>query len=118
MLEVSRLAAEIGSDLYSMSPFILRRDDSIRIEFCIDTRDDNADFFTKLGEHIKNLEKSSVHWAAIELLRSSQQRLPDLRQEGVTFDPRALSDEGRAGFSKIRSEFDSSWSEVRIQDIQ
>jgi hypothetical protein len=109
-LEISRLAADLGSDLYNIAPFIFRSDqsrDSVRVQFCADGRDENdAAFWTKLGNHIRSLENSTVHWRAIDLLRSSQQRRPDLTQEGVEFDLKLLSDEGRPAISTAVSEFD------------
>ena len=121
-LEISRLAADLGSDLYNIAPFIFRSDqspDSVRVQFCADGRDENdAAFWTKLGNHIRSLENSAVHWRAIELLRSSQQRRPDLTQEGVEFDLKLLSDEGRPAISRAVSEFDDRWSEVKIVPIE
>jgi hypothetical protein len=51
-------------------------------------------------------------------LRSSQQRRPDLTQEGVEFDLKLLSDEGRPAISTAVSEFDDRWSEVKIVPIR
>ena len=119
-LEISRLAADLGSDLYNIAPFIFRSDqspDSVRVQFCADGRDENdAAFWTKLGNHIRSLENSAVHWRAIELLRSSQQRRPDLTQEGVEFDLKLLSDEGRQQ-SRVESSRSGRGSDSELNHV-
>jgi hypothetical protein len=59
----------------------------------------------ELGNYINAIDRSSVNWEAIELLRSSAQwRTPDLGKEAFEFDLDLLSVEGRSGFSTILSQ--------------
>jgi hypothetical protein len=70
---------------------------------------------TELGQHIKTLDKSAVHWKALELLRSNELRLPDLRKEGVEFDVNSLSAESRAEFASVVSSKDTGqWGGFRL----
>ena len=80
--ELSRIAVQIGSDLYNIAPFVFQeRSNSIRVEFCLDARDQTDAFMKRIGEYISSLDKTVINYKALELLRSNQ-TLPDLRPKG------------------------------------
>jgi hypothetical protein len=107
-LELARIAAELGSDLYTMAPFVFAKEDGVwRVDFLIDARDENADFMAKAGSFIRSTDRSAINWNALERLRSERQARPDLTGEGFEFDSSLLTPEGRAGISTLVSHRDS-----------
>jgi hypothetical protein len=57
--ELTRLAAELGSDLNGISPYVFRsRPDILSSAFCVEVRDDNEPFMRTLGRHIRSLDKT------------------------------------------------------------
>jgi hypothetical protein len=111
-LELARLALGLGSDLYNLTPFVFRlNDETVRVDFCIDGRDENDSFMQRLGEYMKTLEKSAVNWRAVQELGLKDQFRPNLRQEGFEFSLNCLSLQGRAAVEYVLSSRDGiTWS--------
>jgi hypothetical protein len=116
-LEIGRLAAELGSDLNVVAPFVLvQRPGTLSSEYFLDARDHTADFMTRLENHIRMLPRECVHWVALDLLRNGILHTPDLRKERFELDLDILSNEGRLTISTAVSPRDTiDWSFLKLE---
>jgi hypothetical protein len=114
--EIGRLAAELGSDLNVIAPFVVLGGPGIlTANYFVDAGDHTPHFMTKLGQHIAALPRENVHWRALDLLRSGIQHTADLRKEGFDFHTDLLSEEGRTQISNVVSPRDSfDWTSLRL----
>lgn len=88
-LELSRVAIELGSDLYHIAPFIRRlAPTEFRVDYFGDGHDQNDGFMKKLGQRISQIAKidrTQINWAAINLLKETT-HIPDLRHLAFEFN--------------------------------
>lgn len=112
-LELGRVAVEMGSDLYHLSPFIRQLSPtSFTVDFALDARDQNDRFMEKAGHQIKQImeqDRTHINWEALDLLRGDTRR-PDLRGMGVVFDCSEFSlDAGTLIESMVSAHDGSTW---------
>jgi hypothetical protein len=114
--ELGRLAAELGSDLNVVAPFIVFKEPGIlTANYFVDARDQTPDFMTRLGQHIQALPNETVHRRALELLRNGIQYTADLRKEGFDFDLDLLSEEGRSQiYGAVPSRDSIDWTSLQL----
>jgi len=113
-LELGRIAVEMGSDLYQLSPFIRQLSPtSFTVDFHLDSHDENDQFMEKAGDHIKRImekDRTHINHEALDLLRGDTRR-PDLRSMGVAFDCSEFSIEAKTLIESLVSAHDGSiWS--------
>lgn len=113
-LELGRIAVEMGSDLYQLSPFIREGSQtSFRVDFALDARDKHPQFMEKAGNKIKQIadqNRSHINWEALNLLQGDT-RVPDLSNMGFVFDCGEFSTDERTLIKCMVSVHDgSTWS--------
>lgn len=110
-LELGRIAVELGSDLYQISPFIRRASQTeFRVDFFLDAHDQNPQFMEKAGAHINQIAEqnpSPINWEALNLLRGDTS-IPDLRGMGFVFDCREFSADEKTLVECVVSSHDGS----------